>query len=276
MYDYQFLKRLIPFMNIWLFSFAVVAPLGLAGMLLVLLRTRRLNLLTLVIVSCNLSLLPFAVLGRLRMGMIPMLVIFAAWSIREGYRLIIISDKKRLTTAVLILLTTSILVNWPLKFRTAKAAAASYTNLGLIHLQTQNPLKAIDTFYLAVNSDHTYINALDSLLAMQSNPAINSTPKLKAQLNKTFQRVAETVVTAADESMKAGDYIEALNSYNNSLRFKLDNFAAFYGGAEASFQLQEYPRALLYLKKTRELKPNSRKVKQLHAEISKIMKTSNN
>ncbi len=262
-YDYQFMGRIIPFLNWPLFNFAILGSLGLGGLLVELSNTHRLSLLALIIAGCTLSLLPFMVFGRLRMGMIPLLAVYAGLAVTEVVRLYRGGDARKIVLTAAILLLTATLVNWPLRFRRSFAIASSYTNLGSTYLDDNQPGKALSNFMEAIRTDHTQIDALIFIKWLRDN----STPVIREKARRAIGEVQDIYLGAANKSLANKEYQSAADGFNLVLSLDIKNIAALYGAAQAHYGRRDYKLAAVYLKKALEQQPDNPDLLNLEIKI---------
>jgi len=133
----------------WITHFGVLAPLAAVGLWASRRRWRTLWLLYAMIASLALSVAVFYVFGRYRFPLVPLLALFAGAGIVESLTLVRTRATHSLTAAGVVLLATSVIVNWPI-YGFQGPGSVGYTNLsnayykqGKVGAATNAALKAL-------------------------------------------------------------------------------------------------------------------------------------
>jgi tetratricopeptide (TPR) repeat protein len=118
-------------------SFAVVSPLSLIGLCLTIKRKGDVLLPTLFVLGGALSVILFFVSARYRLPVVPLLIVYAAWSI---HRLALWLKGRDYKKAVAFMVSTACLaavlgIGGTTTGETNLERASHYTNLGLVHLR---------------------------------------------------------------------------------------------------------------------------------------------
>lgn len=132
-------------------TFAIVGPLGLAGIVLGGWRSRRAWVLALFVLAQMVAVALFFVTGRYRMPALPLLCVFAGFALTEAWRLIRARRFGAVAGVVLVLAVSAAFVNsdW-YGLRRQRAANRDWYLLGQSHFLAQDYRAARDAFRQAV------------------------------------------------------------------------------------------------------------------------------
>ena len=114
--DLYFYERYVPLLHLlgWLAPFALVAPLAIAGIVLVRKRWRELIALHLVLATLCAGVVAFYVFARYRYPIVPILMLFAGAALVELWRRVFVQRDLRVGPELVALVAGAVLVNWPL------------------------------------------------------------------------------------------------------------------------------------------------------------------
>jgi tetratricopeptide (TPR) repeat protein len=139
----------------WVSHFGVLAPLAAIGIFLTAKQWRQLWLLYAMILSLAASVAVFYVFGRYRFPLVPFLSLFAGAGV---VRIISLYKEKKfqtLTLAGMLLLSTGIIVNWPI-LRISGPGPGGYNNLANAYSKQGKVDQAIETAKMAVQIQPSY------------------------------------------------------------------------------------------------------------------------
>jgi Tfp pilus assembly protein PilF len=146
-----------------LLGFGLVAPLGLAGIILALRQRRRAALLPLLwIIFLMLGVIAFFVCGRYRVPTVPFLLIFAAFAVAEGVAAWRRGERRLLRWPALVFLLALIAVNVPALGHKENLAQARYHD-GVAWRQKGNAAEAERAFRDALAMDPNVVGAQENL-----------------------------------------------------------------------------------------------------------------
>lgn len=143
-------------------GFGLIAPLGLAGLVLLWRRHPGYRLLAIYTVAYSMSVIAFYVLGRYRIPIVPALIVFAAGAIDALW--LAISDKKwgDVKKWAALIVPFAVVVWIPLPFMDWQLPQA-HARLGQVYLDTRKSAEAIPAFEEAVRLDPENTAALSGL-----------------------------------------------------------------------------------------------------------------
>jgi tetratricopeptide (TPR) repeat protein len=139
----------------WISHFGVLAPLAVMGIFLTVKQWRQLWLLYAMILSLAASVAIFYVFGRYRFPLVPFLALFAGAGV---VRIIAFYKEKNfqtLTIAAVLLLSTGIVVNWPI-IAISGPGPGGYNNLANAYAKQGRVNQAIETAKMAVQLQPNY------------------------------------------------------------------------------------------------------------------------
>jgi tetratricopeptide (TPR) repeat protein len=154
--NYYFQKRYAPLLRFPLPGFAVLAPLGLLGLVLSF-RHRRAMLLALFSISYLLSIAAFFVVARYRLPVVPILIVFATYALFELWRLVREHKLARLGLCIGGLVALAFVVNANhYHIDKQKGFALAHFRVGIIYSQRGMVDQAIGEFERAIALDPEY------------------------------------------------------------------------------------------------------------------------
>jgi tetratricopeptide (TPR) repeat protein len=133
----------------WVSYFGVLAPLAVVGIFLTIKQWRQLWFLYAMIISLAASVAVFYVFGRYRFPLVPFLALFAGAGIVRAVALYKEKRFQTLTIAAVLLLSTGIIVNWPI-IAIGGPGPGGYNNLANAYSKEGKINQAIETAKLAV------------------------------------------------------------------------------------------------------------------------------
>jgi tetratricopeptide (TPR) repeat protein len=149
-YIYRQWSRLLNFLG-WINHFGILVPLAVMGVFLTVKRWRHLWFLYAMILSLAASVAVFYVFGRYRFPLVPFLALFAGAGITAAVALYQKKNFRLLTIAAVLLLSTGIVVNWPIGFR--GPGPGGYNNLANAYSKEGKIDRAIETAKMAIELD---------------------------------------------------------------------------------------------------------------------------
>jgi len=153
-YIYQQWSWLLRFLG-WINHFGILAPLAAVGLLLTLNQWRRLWLLYAMTLALAASVAVFYVFGRYRFPLIPLLVLFAGAGLAKLMDLYNGQDRRSLLGAMVVLLCSGVIVNWPL-YGVTGPGPGGYNNLANAYQKQGKVNEAIETARSAIQSQPNY------------------------------------------------------------------------------------------------------------------------
>jgi len=139
----------------WFANFGVLAPLAAAGIWFTRAQWRRLWLLYAMILTLAASVALFYIFGRYRYPLVPMLALFAGAGLAQFASLFTQRKRRQLPAAAGILLTSAVIVNWPL-YDSSGPSAAGYNNLSNAYYKQGDVKEAIQTALKALELESDY------------------------------------------------------------------------------------------------------------------------
>ncbi len=162
--DYYFYRSLSKILKIMPSGFGLVAPLGLAGMLIHLKRWRSLFLLYLFVVVYFLSTILFFIFARYRLGMLPFLIIFAAAFSDILWQNFCENRLKQLLPKAGALAMAAMLVFWPIPgMKSTHTLALSYNKYGHSFYKAKKYQQAINYYNKALEYFPGYVDVYNRL-----------------------------------------------------------------------------------------------------------------
>lgn len=257
--DYYFFKKFSTILSLPLLTFGFLAPLAICGFFLALGEWRKHLLNYLIIVVFMLSLILFFIVGRYRATIIPILCIYAAYSIDILCKSCLKKDIKILASVVLMISFFSVIVNMNiLKYNISNSQKV----LGKLYFKDkmyENAIEELGASLKVEPFDHltrlAYASSLEN--AGFKSKAMN---EYKMLLNSALKQPTKVKVhlSVGNLSLKQGDRSMAKKSYADALGLDdknteaLNNLAWLY--AEDGERLLE---AESLIKRALEEKPNS-------------------
>ena len=158
--DYYFMKRYVGILRWPLFSFVLIGPLSLLGLVLSFQRRNTLFLPYAFMISYMVSILLFFIHARYRLAIVPSLIIFAAFGLDWIFNKLAKKDYRPLLRYVFLFVVFFIFVNAaPQKIN----YAICYNNLGLALLEQGHQEEAKTAFFKAIEINPNYSDATNNL-----------------------------------------------------------------------------------------------------------------
>ena len=280
-YNYYYYRKEASILSILFLGFGFVAPLGLIGLVLAR-RHAGTWLFALFILGYMASIVPFHMASRYRLPVVPVLIVFASYTLTWIWTGIREKAVKKLSVALLLaaLLTTA--VNW--KVVDEKTTfKAPYTELGIIAAETGDWANAMTYFNKALHIDPGYATAhynMGNTLARQGDyegavaafkEAIHHDPEFLMaydNLGKSYFRLGkwDDALSAFDDALKLrpdfaqalvgkgvvyhsrGQYRLAIETYNKAIAIRPDLAPAHYNLACAYAKNGDIQKARTALK----------------------------
>jgi tetratricopeptide (TPR) repeat protein len=272
--NYYYLKNFLPMMKICIIPFWIIAPLGFTAFVTTWKRKVSSRLILIFIISYSLSIIPFFVIGRYRLLIVPALLVgsgYTVLSLYEGIR------KKRfeVMSGLLILLFFSFVTLPVLSENRKKDRASAFVNHGMYHIYYGDMLEAEKFFKKALTVYPFCCKALNNLAGVyfstgrtdvairiyKKSAAIDSfqgSPHLN--LGIIYQRLGmidvaraefEKAVSLGPFSIKAREYLDGI----------LANEEAFpYEVASRLSAMGKYSEAILYYKEALKQNPHDLRI----------------
>jgi tetratricopeptide (TPR) repeat protein len=139
----------------WLTHFGTLTPIAAGGIFLTWRQWRRLWLLYAMILALAGSVAAFYVFGRYRFPLVPLLVLFAGAAVVEAARLLTQRNWPPLAKALLVVICTAAIVNWPIR-GVAGPGATGFNNLANAYAQQGKVEEAIRIALKAVEVQPDY------------------------------------------------------------------------------------------------------------------------
>jgi tetratricopeptide (TPR) repeat protein len=153
-YIYQQWSWLLRYIS-WINHFGILAPLAAVGLLLTISQWRTLWVLYAMTLALALSVIAFYVFGRYRFPLVPMLALFAGAGLVRWVSLYKERRFRPLVVAMIVLLLTGVIVNWPL-YGINGPGPGGYNNLANAYQKQGKVNEAIETARNAIQSQPTY------------------------------------------------------------------------------------------------------------------------
>ncbi len=116
-----------------LLTFGVIAPLGVLGIFWDSREEKRLKFSLLLLIGAFLSVAPFFVYARFRLGIVPLLAVGASCAVFNLYKTVMDKSHQKLTVYLLVLAVLIAFCNFPLDLNRAGKRAVSHANLGTLY-----------------------------------------------------------------------------------------------------------------------------------------------
>lgn len=197
--------------------FGILCPLAVIGIVVTWPQRRRLWMFYLVALAIAASVTAFYVFGRYRFPLVPVLVIFAAAGLAEGWKSWRSSNQARAGAAIVLAALVAGLVNWPINPE-RHLNAAQLGNLGAALAEQQRLPEALVYFEQAV-AEEPNAPRLRQFLAMAlalSGRFEDAIPHYRAALDLEPER-ADADYNLAVALEQTGRFAEALHHYQQAL-----------------------------------------------------------
>jgi len=201
-----------------LLNFGMLVPLAAAGIVLSWpLRRGAVVVLTLAVVYA-LTVVATFVMARYRHPLLPLLLLFAAAAVVDGFRVVRTRQWRRLVPAAAVALGIAILANWPL-VTTATVQAVTHYNMGNVLAQQGKLDAAVAQYNETLRLNPLYPDAhlnLGVALALQGE--LEAAMQHYARALQLEPDNAEAHAALGNALMKHGDREEAIAQYRDALR----------------------------------------------------------
>jgi tetratricopeptide (TPR) repeat protein len=252
--NFYFLKQYSGVLQLPLFTFGIICPLALVGMILALKAWRKSFPLYAMIVSYAVALVLFFVLSHYRIPMTALMIIFAGYTV---YWLALkIKERKmvRMIPVFILLIGLAILSNWK---TTELTFANEYYNLGVVYNQQGLFEKAVDSLNKAAELNPgypaVYANlgiAYDKLgLSVEAVAAFKKAVELDSARVSVYNNLGNVY-------LKQGLFAEAVTAFKNAIA-KDPGYAFAYYNLGYAYDRQEMTgEAIKAYQKAIDLKPD--------------------
>ncbi len=253
-YDYQFLKTLIPSLNVGILSFGIVFLLAALGITLFLWTGPKFYLIYGFIITYAASVILFFVTSRYRIPIAPVLLPFSAMFILEGTKQIQNSSRKRLTFLGLFLFAISLVAFKPISL---VDFSFSYKNMGLAYEKSEHFEKALDLYKQAEKIKPGDAKAIHHMGVIFSKTGNNQ--KAKEKFLKSLQqnpKLAEAHFSLGEIYEKNGHLEDAIASYQTGLKINPADHNSHFNLAELYRRIGLIDKAIKENTIAIRLKPN--------------------
>nr|HID58684.1 tetratricopeptide repeat protein [Desulfobacterales bacterium] len=242
-YNYYFARSNVPILRILFFNFGIVAPLGVLGLFLAPRSTTTLVLI-IFILSYMFSIVPFHMASRYRLPVVPVLIVFGAYTITWWSDALRNREYRRVLRTLIPLTMLGLFVNW--KFVCEKETfKASFTGLGIVMAESGDYKKAIQYYKKALAIDPRYVSAyynMGNALVNQGNlseavQAYQNALKIDPEFLLAYDNLAKTYIIQ-------GRFDDALKTYQNALMIRPDFADAYVGMGIVYHSMGLYKKAI--------------------------------
>jgi tetratricopeptide (TPR) repeat protein len=258
--DIYFFKRYSTVLNLPLLTFGIVAPLALIGMLIGLSRWRNYLLLYFYVLYVMASTVIFFVTARYRIPAVPVLIMFAGYSLHWFYQRVRVREGKKAGIFMLSFLVLLFLINYDFFDVKEKSFARSHYNLGLVYSTTKQHDRAVEEFKKALELNppkrlenaETHLNLAISykqkgeygLAAEEGKKALSILPDYARAYRILSEIYYETEM-----------YDEAIDALNDSLVYESKSYESYRMLGKIYYRQERYEDAKSSLKKILSLNP---------------------
>lgn len=157
-YNYYFFRKQIGILPLLFVGFGLVAPLGVLGFFLA--RRKALTwLFVLFVLGYMVSIVPFHLASRYRLAIVPVLIVFAGYTVNWIVNKVAKGAFKPLLPALFSLVVLALAVNWPV-IDEKETFKTPYTEMGIAATEQGRFEEAYDFFQRALEIDPSYPPAL--------------------------------------------------------------------------------------------------------------------
>ncbi|MFH1504672.1 MAG: tetratricopeptide repeat protein, partial [Candidatus Omnitrophota bacterium] len=158
--DFYFIKKYVPMLRLPLFSFMIIGPLGLLGLVLSLNKSRKAIIIYFFLVSYIGAIMMFFINSRYRLTVTPIMIIFSAFALDKIFTSLKSKKYNLLKKQMFILLGFVIFTNLPIE---KSDYAVSYNNLGLALIRDGKLEASEKAFLKALEIKPVYAVAYNNL-----------------------------------------------------------------------------------------------------------------
>ncbi|MCX5686934.1 MAG: tetratricopeptide repeat protein [Candidatus Omnitrophica bacterium] len=163
--NFNFCKKFVPALRFPLFTFGIMAPFAVTGLVFAARRRdEALQLIILFIVGYAVSVILFFVGSRYRFAIVPLLIIMSAYAVHEFFILIKNSNYLKFLSYFAVLIISFLIIN-----SGAPVAASldnlcmNYNNLGVSYYEKGAIAEAVDEYKKAIEIDPAYAESYNNL-----------------------------------------------------------------------------------------------------------------
>jgi Flp pilus assembly protein TadD len=254
-FNYYFTRQHAFILHVLFLSFGIIAPLGLLGLFL----ARRLPgtwLFALFTFGYMVSIVPFHMASRYRLPVVPVLILFAGYTVACAIDALKSRRLRRLTLGLVPVVVMAVLMNWKVADETG-TFKAPLTDLGIIAAEAGEFEEAVAHYEEALEIDPLYA------------PALYNLGNALAGMNR-FNEAAEAYRKALDADpeflmaygnlgksyIKTGRYEEALGTFDRALARRPDFVEGLAGKALAYHFMGDFDRAARFYEQALVLQPD--------------------
>jgi tetratricopeptide (TPR) repeat protein len=259
--DIYFFKRYSTMLQLPLLTFGIVAPLALMGIVISLSRWRNYLLLYFYILYVMMSSVVFFVTARYRLPVVPVLMIFAGYSLHWFYQQVREKERKRVVTFLLLFLIPVFLINYDFFDVKEKTFARPHFNLGLVYSTTKQYDRAIEEFKKSLE-----LNPPGKLENAETHLNLSILYKQKGEYDRAIEQgqkalsilpdYARAYRIMAEIHLKTERYAQAIEELNQSLGYEPNNAESYFLIGEVYYQQERYAEAGANYKNAISLKPD--------------------
>jgi tetratricopeptide (TPR) repeat protein len=259
--DIYFFKRFSTVLQLPLLTFGIVAPLALLGIVISLYGWRNYLLLYFYVLYVMASTVAFFVTARYRLPLVPVLMMFAGYSLHWFYQRARQKDVKKVGTFLFSFFILLFLINYDFFDVKEKTFASSHYNLGQVYSTTKQYDRAIEEFKrtLELTPAHRLENASTHL-------SLANVYKQKGEYNRAIEE-ARKAVSILPDYVKAyrlqaevyyetERYAEAIEGLQLSLRLEPDDAESYFLLGNIYNKQGRYADAVANYKNAGSLKPD--------------------
>jgi len=242
-YNYYYTKSKASVLRFLFLDFGIIAPLGILGLFLAP-KSNRTILLLIFILGYMLSIVPFHMASRYRLPIVPVLIVFSAYTITWWIDTFRRRKYKKILYTLITLTIITLFVNW--NFLSEKETfKASFTGLGIIMAESGDYEKAIQYYKKALEIDPRYASAyynMGNALVKQGNLseavlAYKNALKIDPEFLLAYDNLAKTYIME-------GRFNDALKTYQKLLTIRPNSAKAYIGIGIVYHSMGLYQKAI--------------------------------
>ena len=268
-YNYAFVAQTsIPLFQ-YLPAFLLVGSFGLLGCVLALKKWKEFVILYGFLLAQVLGVVLFFVTDRFRLSAIPFLMIFAGYGIVGTYSLIKKRDKRRLFSAVAVLLA-SVLVITLLNYHIPDEFSLEWEYVGLMHFNVGNHAAALKAYQEAMrykDSFHIRNNIGNTYLATGKMEEALRQYKIGQSLNPTQ---AISIFSMGTAFVSRQDWTSALQMFEKAIEINPRFAPAYLNKGLTLYYMQRFPEALKSLRSYVSLEKDKSKLASVYSDIRNL------
>jgi len=256
--DYSLSRTFLPIFRLPFFTFGIIAPFALLGIILSLKRKKEIVLVLLFMVSLALSITIFFITARYRMPLVPFLIICSSYALYSLGEMLRAKETKGVTICVTVLIVSFFGIHYDFTFFTRPSPAKHYSNLGMVYNRQGKSDEALSVLNRALSIDPYCVEAhfnLGNVYREQGafNEAIDCYRKT-LQINPDF---AEAHNNLGMTYGKKGLLDEAISEFNHALTINPSLVDVHYNRGTAYGKQGKLEKALSDFKKELVMHPDN-------------------